>query len=137
MQVLVETDILYDYLTHEADEPSVLRTALSQATCYTTMLNAMELFRMVRTSEEHAAVMNMLLVVRVLGFNSRYAETFAELSNELERSKGIVLSEREAMIVGMAQASKLTILTNEHLERYNQIGIVQVADTVGVGSGDI
>jgi predicted nucleic acid-binding protein len=134
MQLLIETDILYDYLTHEASEPSVLRTALSQCTCYTTMLNAMELFRIAATDSEQTAVMNLLMVVRVLGFNSRYAEVFATMAKELEQSEKIILSDREAMIIGMAQASKLTILTKKHHDRYTQINVATVIASVGAGS---
>ncbi|HET9135451.1 MAG TPA: hypothetical protein VFO76_02345, partial [Candidatus Kapabacteria bacterium] len=67
-------------------------------------------------------------------FNSRYAETFAELSNEVKRSKGLVLTDREAMIIGMAKVSKLTILTKQYYDRYAQINVATVISSIGAGS---
>src|SRR5438094_438331 len=126
MQFLIETDVLRDFLIAEKGEVTLLRKALAIGTCYTTMLNALELFRAARTSEETDAVMQVLMAVRVLGFNSRYAETFAQLSAEIEKQSGVRLSDREAMIAGMAQASKLVILTKEFFHRYKSFRIVPV-----------
>src|SRR3569623_1498102 len=116
-QLLIETDILADYLT-AAPGTSALRQALRQSVCYTTMLNAMELLRASLNQEQREAILSMLYVVRVLGFNARYAQPFAELTNEIETRTGIIITDREAMILGMARASKLTILTQAHFERY-------------------
>ncbi len=127
MQYLIETDILYDYLTHRSPEPSVLRRALSQGVCYTTMLNAMELLRMAKSEAERGMMMNLLSVVRVLGFNARYAEPFAKLASEVNAGTGIELNDREAMVCGMAVASKLTILTKQYYDRYSLIAQVSVA----------
>ena len=85
------------------------------------MLNAMEVLQFAKTSEERDAVMNMLMVVRVLGFNGRYAEPFAELGKQLTS-----LSQRELLIAGMASVSKLTILTKQHYDRYGASGLIPV-----------
>jgi len=82
------------------------------------MLNAMELFRAARTEEEQQVVLRLLHVVRVLGFNSRYAAPFATLARTIEQATGHMISDREAMILGMAQVSKLTILSVRHYARY-------------------
>ncbi|HYM19921.1 MAG TPA: hypothetical protein VEW28_02840 [Candidatus Kapabacteria bacterium] len=121
MQLLIETDILHDYLTHTGEEPSVLRQALSRATCYTTMLNAMEVFALSHSTDERDAVMNMLMVVRVLGFSGRYAEGFAELGKRFH-----TLSQRELLVAGMASVSKLTILTERFYDRYAIAGGIAV-----------
>jgi len=119
MQFLVETDVLTEYLVAPAGEATTLRKALAQGVCYTTMINALELFRAAATKEESDAVMQILLVVRVLGFNSRYAETFAGIAREIEAETAQHLSEREVMIVGMARVSKLSILTEDFFDRYS------------------
>jgi hypothetical protein len=118
MQFLVETDVLTEYLVAPAGEMTTLRKALAQGVCYTTMINALELFRAAATKEESDAVMRMLLIVRVLGFNSRYAETFAGMAQEIERKTTLHLSEREILIMGMARVSKLSILTTVFFDRY-------------------
>ena len=126
MQFLIETDVLREYLISAKSGESILRKALAAGVCYTTMVNALELFRAASSSEEHDAVMQTLMVVRVLGFNSRTAENFATISREIETKTGIIISGREAMIVGMAKTSKLTILTIDFFERYKSFGAAPV-----------
>ena len=115
-QVLIETDVLGEFLVSTASdpEPRLLR-ALRSATCYTTMLNAYELLHAARSEEERKHIYAALTLVRVLGFNSRNAVPFASLSQQIERERGIRLSMRDAFIIGMAKQSKLSILTqNKH-----------------------
>ena len=126
MQFLIETDVLREYLISEQSGESALRKALASGVCYTTMVNALELFRATSTPEEHDAVMQVLMVVRVLGFNSRYSESFAKISREIETGKGVIITDREAMIIGMAQTSKLTILTKDYFDRYKSFGAAPV-----------
>ncbi|MBS1903699.1 MAG: hypothetical protein JSS75_08360 [Bacteroidetes bacterium] len=121
MQFLIETDILRDYLTHRSESPSVLRRALQAGSCYTTMYNALELFAQAASAPERAAIKSMLMAVRVLGFNARTAEPFAEL-----RSMHPDISEREMMVLGMARASKLVVLTRTLHDRYAALGAVPV-----------
>lgn len=109
------------------DKETLLRKALVSGVCYTTMLNALELFRAAKTKEQSDAILQMLMVVRVLGFNARFAQSFADTSAETQKKTGKILSNREAMIIGMAKASKLTILTEDFFERYDAIGAVPVA----------
>lgn len=128
MQFLIETDILNDYLMHRSSdgEPSLLRQALAQVTCYTTMINAMELFASATDQKSRDATMNLLMVVRVLGFSARYAEPFATLGKEIEQEKKLVLSQRELMILAMAETSKLTVVTRTYFDRYHAASIVPV-----------
>jgi predicted nucleic acid-binding protein len=128
-QLLIETDILAEYLT-AAPGASRLRQALRQSVCYTTMLNALELFRASANDKQREAILSMLYVVRVLGFNARYAQPFAELAAEIKTLSHIRISDREAMILGMARASKLTILTETHYERYTQFQLVPVINRI-------
>lgn len=126
MQFLVETDVLGEYLVAGKEEDTLLRKALSKGVCYTTMYNALELFRAAKTKEESDAVMQMLMIVRVLGFNARYAQTFSEATAEIEKKTGLSPTNREAMMIGMAKISKLSILTKDFFERYNAMKAVQV-----------
>ncbi len=123
-QFLIETDVLREYLV---TKNSLLRTALSEGVCYTTMYNALEIFRLARNEGEKEVVKNMLSVVRVLGFNYRYAEQFAQIIREIEEESKTDITEREALIIGMAKTSKLTILTREYFDRYSSLQGVDVA----------
>jgi hypothetical protein len=122
-QYLIETDVLHEYLV---TKNSLLRTALSEGVCYTTMYNALEMFRLAKNEGEKEVVKNMLSVVRVLGFNYRYAEQFALIINEIEEKSKTILTEREALIIGMAKTSNLTILTRELYGRYSLLVGVNV-----------
>jgi predicted nucleic acid-binding protein len=126
MQFLIETDVLREYLISSKSGESFLRKALATGVCYTTMLNALELFRAADTKEATDAVMQLLMVVRVLGFNSRYAQTFAKMADEIEAKTGKNLTDREVMIVGMATTSKLTILTKDFFERYKGFQAISI-----------
>lgn len=126
MQFLIETDVLREYLIAGKGEETLLRNALAKGVCYTTMYNALELFRAAKTKEESDAVMQMLMIVRVLGFNARYAQSFSEVTSEIEKKSGIIPTYREAMMIGMAKISKLSILTKDFFERYNAMQAVPV-----------
>jgi len=126
VQFLIETDILKEYLIAATGEETVLRKALAAGVCYTTMVNALELFRACTSKEETDTVLQMLMVVRVLGMNARYGQSFAELSHAVEKETGLILTNREAMIIGMAKASKLTIVTKEFYERYTSVMAVPI-----------
>lgn len=123
-QFLIETDVLREYLV---SRNSLLRSALSEGVCYTTMYNALEIFRLAKSEAEREVVKNMLSVVRVLGFNYRYAEQFASIIIDIEEKSKTDITEREALIIGMAKTSKLVILTREHLDRYTTLLGVDVA----------
>jgi len=126
MQFLIETDVLREYLIAEKGVETLLRKALAKGVCYTTMYNALELFRAAHSKEESDAIMQMLMVVRVLGFNARYAQSFSEAAIEIEKKTGISLTNREAMIIGMAKISKLSILTKDFFRRYKAAEAVPV-----------
>ena len=125
-QLLIETDVLADCLLAAPGEQSMLREALQTHVCYTTMLNALELFRAATDSTERALVLQLLHLVRVLGFNARTAEPYSELAEEIERTTGQRISDRDIMILGMARASKLAILTRTRFRRYAETKTVQV-----------
>jgi predicted nucleic acid-binding protein len=90
------------------------------------MLNAYELLHAARNDQEQQQVYAALSLVRVLGFNSRNAVPFAALSQEIERERGIRLSMRDAFVIGMAQQSKLSILTQNKHDLYTSAHIVPV-----------
>jgi predicted nucleic acid-binding protein len=120
MDFLVETDMFVEYLT---TENSALRHALSKGVCYTTFQNALELFAAATSLQEEEAIQQALMSIRLLGLNWRNAKPFALSARRIEERTGEKLSEREMIIIGMAEMSKLTILTSEHFERYSSFGV--------------
>jgi predicted nucleic acid-binding protein len=134
LQLLIETDILAEFLVSDEPEPTLLR-ALKQHVCYTTMLNAFELLRAARSNAEHEAVHSLLTLVRVLGYNSRTAIPIASLTRSIEQEHSVSLSTRDALVVGMAVQSKLAILTRAKHDLYSRIDAApvlrDVATTIG------
>lgn len=120
MDFLVETDIIVEYLT---SEDSLMRKALSQGVCYTTFTSALELFAAARTSQEEEAIGQALMSLRLLGLNWRNAKPFAEIARRIEARTSEKLSQREMVVIGMADASKLTILTKKYYDRYSRLGV--------------
>ena len=120
MDFLVETDILVEYLT---TENSTLRQALAKGVCYTTFHNALELFARATSLQEEEAIQQALMSIRLLGLNWRNAKPFATTARRIEERTGEYLSEREMIMIGMAEMSKLTILTREYFERYSSLGV--------------
>lgn len=140
LQYLIETDVLADYLTTAEEEPSLLRQALCQAVCYTTMLNAFELFRAAGNAHQKQAVRTMLHLVRVLGFNARVAEPFADIASEIALEANSThsrsLTHREEIILGMAKTSNLTIVTRLFFERYAASNVVDVINSLSTRTAD-
>ena len=130
MQFLIETDVLREYLIAGKGKETLLRKALSKGVCYTTMYNALELFRAAKTKEDSDAILQMLMVVRVLGFNARYAQNFSAATAEIEKQTGLSVTLRESMMIGMAKISKLSIVTIDFFERYNAMKAVPVLCSV-------
>jgi hypothetical protein len=124
MDFLVETDMLIEYLT---TENSTLRHALSKGVCYTTFNNALQLFAAAKSPEEEERIQQALMSVRLLGLNWRNAKPFAVSARRIEASTGKKLTEHEMIMIGMAEMSKLTILTKQNFERYTALGVA-VAD---------
>lgn len=133
-QYLIETDVLADFLVAQPNERTLLRDALTHGVCYTTMLQAFELFRATASEEQQQSVLDALMIVRVLGFNARVAQPFATLANDVALS-GATLTDRDAMTLAMAQASKLTILTRTKYATYASANVVKVVSEVGSEQG--
>lgn len=123
---LIETDVLCDYLV--SDKPSLLRMLLRNVPCYTTVINAAELFSVVHNEHERLCVHNLLGGLRVMGLNARYAITIGNLTREA-REAGCKISERDAIIAGTCVASRLPIVTIRWKEKYRALNSVRVVSS--------
>ncbi|BDQ04402.1 PIN domain-containing protein [Ignavibacterium sp.] len=103
---LVDTDILYDHLTHnEKNKRSFLTTLMTKGECFTTVLNASELFFSARTEEEKLAIKKLLYALKVLGLNSRYSLEIPKYADKFNNF-------RECLFYIAAEKNNLTIATN-------------------------
>ena len=91
------------------------------------MLNALELFTGARTPNERAAVRAVLMLVRVLGYPARVAESAA---SALEHTSDHALTTREMVVLSLARSSKLSVLTRRYYQRYRELSIVPVVDSI-------
>ncbi|MCX7797994.1 MAG: PIN domain-containing protein [Melioribacter sp.] len=112
---LIETDILIEHLVHNENDFSDLEVAMINGICFTTVINAAELY-FNATDEERYAVDNLFKALKVLGLNSRYSLNISEFFNK-------VATVRDALICTVAKINKLTILTND-INKYKHSGLV-------------
>lgn len=113
MKLLIETDILADHLINKAGEESVLEKAMSAYICFTTVLNASEIFYAVGIQREEADL--LLRSMKILGLHFRYSADIPEFADRTD-------SVRDAMICSAAKNNKLNILTNK-IEKYQNTGL--------------
>ncbi|MDB5034376.1 MAG: hypothetical protein JWQ98_1617 [Chlorobi bacterium] len=112
--LLIETDLLIDFLLTPHDEASLFRRLLELTPCYSTFLNAAELYGAARSDEERRMVDRPLFGLKILGASSRYAKTIGSVLS----SEGIGGDHRIAIIAGMAIESSLPVITERHFEIY-------------------
>lgn len=120
--VLVESDLIVEFLTAPAGTTPLLRRLLETTTCYTTFLNAAEIYGSARGEEERRMVERALFGLKILGASSRYAKTIGEaLSSDVT-----VVDHRTAIVAGMAIESGLPIVTDAYYAAHSHHARVEV-----------
>lgn len=114
-EFLVETDLLLEYLTQNSSGVTSLEKAMTQGICFTTVINASELFFAASTDLERKSVQDLLASFKILGLNSRYSLKISKFFNK-------VATTRDAIMCVVAEINKLPILTSR-IDRYKQSGI--------------
>ena len=116
IEFLVETDIIVEHLVQN-DVPvfSDLELAMSKGICFTTAINASEIYFRCTNEKEKNAVDSVMQAVKVLGIHPRYSLNISEFFNK-------VASTRDAMICSLAKINKLPILTAQ-ISKYKDSGI--------------
>ena len=116
IEFLIENDILLDHLTQkDISVPSTLEIAMTTGICFTSVINASELYFYSSTQQEKESVDTVLYALKVLGIHQRYSLNISKFFNK-------VASTRDAIICSVALNNKLPILTDE-TERYKRSGI--------------
>ena len=102
---LVDTDILYEHLIHnKKNKNSFLTSLMSKGECFTTILNASELYFSATTEEHKIAIKKLLYGLKVLGLNSRYVLDIPLYSDKLNNY-------RECLFYIVAEKNNLIIAT--------------------------
>lgn len=112
-KIVIDSDIILDHLARPAEKgngstPSVLRLAMSQLFCYTTVFNAIELFSLCASAKERQAVENVMQAMKILGLNGKSAKNVGAY---LRVSRGRNLHDLEALVAGVCLESRLPLLT--------------------------
>lgn len=124
-QILVDTDILFDHLITEEKESTLIKL-MSKYDCFTTVINAIEVYELAGKENKKYADM-MLYGFKVLGIHSRYAEKVADLISDA-KNRNISWNLRDALIVMMAVQNKLILTTfnDEKYLNYNNVKLLKI-----------
>lgn len=102
---LLETDILIDYLTcGDLNKVPYLITLMQKGICFTSVLNASELFMQANSDFKRSKVRDLLNALKVLGLHSRYS---LAIPNYRDNFTNI----RDALFYILAEQNKLIIVT--------------------------
>ncbi len=116
LEFFIETDILVEHLTHsDKSTKSYLEKAMSKGDCFTSVVNASELYFAVKSEDEKTIIDKLLFAVKVLGLSSRYALMTSKWHGKLE-------TVRDAMVASLVEINKLSVVTFAK-EKYEKIGI--------------
>ena len=101
---LLDTDILADHLITDFNEESYLIRLLKSGICFTSVLNAAELYRIAETNSELQRVNEVLYGIKVLGIHARYS---LSVPNHKKRFDNV----RDLLFYILAESNKLTIVS--------------------------
>ena len=102
---LLETDILIDYLTFNniGSEPFLLNL-MQKGICFTSVLNASELFMAAKNEFEKEKVRDLLNAINVLGLHARYSLAVSDCKNNFNNISDV-------LFYVLAEQNKLTIVS--------------------------
>ena len=103
-KVFLETDILVQYLTDKENDRSILLKFMQNSICFTSVINASELFYAAKSEIEKDSVQKVLTGLKVLGMHSRYSLLINKYSS-------LVNTVRDALICVLADYNKLPLVT--------------------------
>lgn len=121
---LLDTDVLLEYLVlYEFDKESYLIKLMQKGICFTSVLNASELFMFANSDYEKEKVRDLLNALKVLGLHSRYS---LSIPNCMNNFKNI----RDALFYILAEQNRLSIVSLNP-EKYSGLSVKSVhPDTI-------
>lgn len=130
--VLVETDLIVAFLNAQPGAVPTLRRMLAATTCYTTFIQAAEIYGTARTPEELRAVERAVFGLKVLGASSRYAATIGRLRSSNTAPRDL----RTAIVAAMAIESRMPIVTGRYADAYADITGLHVITAARLAEAD-
>jgi hypothetical protein len=115
--VLIEVDLIAEYLTAEAGVTPLLRRLLELVPCYTTFIQAAEIYSTVTSDEERRIVDRALFGMKILGASSRYAKTIGNVLTSVATGDRY----RSSIVGAMALESRLPVVTQLFIDSLSQI----------------
>lgn len=111
---LIETDILIEHLTKsKTNKNSFLIDIMQKGICFTSVLNASEMYFAVNSDFEKEKLDNLFYALNVLGIHSRYSLLVPKVSKHFKNI-------RDALFYILAEQNKLTIVT-QFPDKYNDL----------------
>ncbi|HMN18300.1 MAG TPA: PIN domain-containing protein [Ignavibacteriaceae bacterium] len=101
---LIETDVLADHLITDSKTESYLIKLMKTGICFTSVLNASELYLLANSNLELQRVNDVLYSIKVLGIHARYC---LSIPNHKDRFNNL----RDNLFYILAELNKLTIVT--------------------------
>ncbi len=116
-EYLVDSDILIEHLSHgNKSTQSVLEKAVEKGSCFTTAINASELYLGAENDSTKELIDELFKpLTGVLGFHPRYSLTVYDIRRKVKNI-------RDAMFLSIAINNKLPVLTAQK-ERYENTGV--------------
>ena len=108
-EIFLETDVFIKHL--EGSENSILVKCHKLFTCFTSVINATELFSLSDNEADKSNIKSSLFGTGVLGIPYKYSETAGKLMNDY---KGFTL--REYMIGALLLETKLPVISFSYNE---------------------
>lgn len=116
IEYLIDTDIFVDHLIQKDNSAlSDLEIAMTTGMCFTSVIQASELYFYVSDPVEKKGVDSVMRAMKVLGIHPRYSLNISDFFNK-------VATTRDAIVCSVAKNNKLPIFTNDCI-RYKESGI--------------
>ena len=119
-KIVIHTDVFLDHLIGTR-QPSVLRQAMGEFFCYTTVYQAIELFSLARTAEEVKAIEDSMAAMKLMGLNPKKARMYGELIVSNKKT-----SLWNVLVAGLCLESRLPILTDRKRDFRGIKGLIVV-----------
>lgn len=126
--ILVETDLLVEFLLAPPGSVPLLRRLLQTTPCFSTFIQAAEIYGTAANDEERRVVERPLFGLKILGASSRYATTIGRLLSSANGSIG----HRTAIVAAMAIESDLPIVTQTFGALLTGIDAARVIDAASL-----
>lgn len=120
--VLVETDLLVEFLLAPQGSVPLLRRLLQTTSCFSTFIQASEIYAASANDEERRILERPLFGLKILGASSRYATT---IGGALSSANGLI-SHRNAIVAAMAIESNLPVVTDTFARGLGRVKSVRV-----------